>query len=149
MVTHRGIKVSPDQIRAIYSMQPPRNPKEVQKFTSMIVALNRFISRSADRCRPFFLLLNKWKGFEWTEECASAFQQLKEYLSRPPIMSSPKADEVLFAYIAVAHHAVSLVLIRMDNDVQRPVYYMSKSLHEAEIRYLPLEKAILVVIQAT
>ena len=63
MVTHRGIKVSPDQIRAIHSMQP-RNPKEVQKFTSMIAALNRFISRSTDRCRPFFLLLNKWKGFE-------------------------------------------------------------------------------------
>ena len=51
-------------------------------------------------------------------------------------------DEVLFAYIAVASHAVSLVLIRVDNGIQRPVYYMSKSLHEAEVRYLPLEKAI-------
>ena len=64
MVTHRGIEVSPDQIRVIHSMQPPWNPKEVQKLTGMIVALNRFISRSADRCRPLFLLLNKWKGFE-------------------------------------------------------------------------------------
>ena len=62
MVTHRGIDVSPDQIRAIHSMQPPRNPKEVQKLTDMIATLNHFISRSADRCRPFFLLLNKWKG---------------------------------------------------------------------------------------
>ena len=149
MVTHRGIEVSPDQIRAIHSMQPPRNPKEVQKLTGMIAALNRFISRSADRCRPFFLLLNKWRGFEWTEECALAFQQLKEYLSRSLIMSSPEVDEVLFAYIVVAPHAVSLVLIRVDNDVQRPVYYVSKSLHEAEIRYLPLEKAILVIVQAT
>ena len=94
MVTHRGIEVSSDQIRAIHSLQPPRNPKEVQKLTGMIAALNRFISRSADRCRPFFLLLNKWKGFEWTEECALAFQQLKEYLSRPLIMSSPEVDEV-------------------------------------------------------
>ena len=64
MVTHRGIEVSPDQIRAVNSLQPPRNPKEVQKLTSMIAALNRFISRLADKCRPFFLLLNKWKGFE-------------------------------------------------------------------------------------
>ena len=115
----------------------------------MITALNRFISRSADRCRPFFLLLNKWKGFEWTEECALAFQQLKEYLARPPIMSSPEADEVLFAYVAVAFHAISLVLIREDNGTQRPVYYVSKSLHEAEIRYLPLEKAVLAIVQAT
>ena len=87
MVTHRGIEVNPDQIRAIKNLQPPRNPKEVQKLTGMTVTLNRFISRSADRCRPFFQLLHKWKGFEWTEECALAFQQLKEYLSRPPIMS--------------------------------------------------------------
>ena len=53
MVTHRGIEVSPNQIKAIHNMQPPRNPKEVQKLTRMIAALNRFISRSADRCRPF------------------------------------------------------------------------------------------------
>ena len=93
--------------------------------------------------------MNKWKGFKWTEECALAFQQLKEYLSRPPIMSRPKVDEVLFAYITVASHAVSLVLIRDDSGVQKPVYYVSKSLHEAEVCYLPLERAILVVVHAT
>jgi len=64
MVTHRGIEVNPDQVNAINSLQPPRNPKEVQKLTGMTAALNRFISRSMDRCRPFFQLLNKWKGFE-------------------------------------------------------------------------------------
>ena len=115
----------------------------------MTAALNWFISRSADKCRPFFLLMNKWKGFKWTEECALAFQQLKEYLSRPPIMFSPEVDEVLFAYIAVAPHTVSLVLIRVDSGIQRPIYYVSKSLHEVEIHYLPLEKAILAVVHAT
>ena len=64
-------------------------------------------------------------------------------------MSSPEVDEVLFAYLAVASHAVSFVLIREDNDIQRPVYYVSKSLHEAEVRYLSLEKAILAVVHAT
>ena len=59
----------------------------------------------------FFLLMNKWKGFEWTEECALAFQQLKKYLSRPPIMSNSLMDEVLFSYIAIAPYAVSRVLI--------------------------------------
>jgi len=100
-------------------------------------------------CRPFFQLLNKWKGFKWNEECVLAFQQLKEYLSRPPIMSRPEVDEVLFAYITVASHAVSLVLVRVDSGVQRPIYYVSKSLHEVEVRYLPLEKAILAVVHRT
>ena len=149
MVTHRGIKVNPNQIKAINDLKPPRNAKEVQKLTGMIAALNRFISRSADRCRPFYLLINKWKGFEWSKDCTVAFQQLKEYLLRPPIMSSPTADEVLYAYIVVAPHAVSLVLIRDDIGLQWSVYYVSKSLHEAEVRYLPLEKAILALVHTT
>ena len=63
-------------------------------------------------------------------------------------MSSPEADEVLYANIVVAPHAVSLLLIRDDNDLQKPVYYVSKSLYEAEVRYLPLEKAILAMVHA-
>ena len=61
-------------------------------------------------------------------------------------MSSPEPDEVLFAYIAMAPYAVSLVLIRVNGGVQRLVYYVSKSLHEAEMRYLPLKKAILAIV---
>ena len=64
-------------------------------------------------------------------------------------MSSPETDEVLFAYITVAPHAMSLVLIRVDSGRQRSIYYVSKSLHKAEIRYLPLENAILVVVHGT
>ena len=143
MVTHRGIEVNPDQIKAINNLQPPQNPKEVQKLTGMMAALNRFISSSTERCRP------KWKEFEWSEECVMAFQELKQYLSHPPIMSSPVVDEVLFSHIAVALYAISLVLIRVDSGIQQPVYYVSKSLNEAEVRYLPLEKAILAVVHAT
>ena len=148
MVTHRGIEVNPDQIKAINKLQPPRNPKEFQKLTGMTVALNQFISRSADRCRSFFLLLHKWKGFEWTDECVVEFQQLKQYLSRPPIMSSPVVDEILFSYLVVAFYAISFILIQVDSGIQRPIYYVSKSLNEAEVRYLPLKKAILAVVHA-
>ena len=63
-------------------------------------------------------------------------------------MSKPMVDEVLFAYIAITSHTVSLVLVRVDSGVQRPVYYVSESLHEAEVRYLPLERAILAVVHA-
>ena len=73
MVTHKGIEVNPDQIKAINNLQPSWNPKEVQKLTRMMAALNWFISRSADRCKPFFLLLHKWKEFEWSDECVVAF----------------------------------------------------------------------------
>ena len=54
-----------------------------------------------------------------------------------------------FAYIAVAFYAIGFVLIRVDNGIQRPIYYVSKSVNEAEVRYLPLEKAILTMVHAT
>ena len=54
MVTYRRIEVDPDQIRAIHDLQSSQNPKKVQKLIGMAAALNRFISLSADRCKPFF-----------------------------------------------------------------------------------------------
>ncbi|XP_075667544.1 uncharacterized protein LOC142637124 [Castanea sativa] len=149
MITHRGIEVNPDQIKAILGLHPPRNPKEVQKLAGMFAALNRFISRSTDRCRPFYRLLHKWKDFQWTDECNLAFEDLKQYLTNSPILSTPEKEEVLYVYLAVTNHAVSLFLIRNDGGVQKPIYYVSKSLQEAEQRYLPLEKALLAVVHAT
>ena len=64
-------------------------------------------------------------------------------------MSNPMVDEVLFAYLAIAFCAISFVLIRVDNSVQRLIYYVSKSLNEAKVCYLPLEKTILAMVHAT
>ena len=58
-ITHKGIEVNPNQIKAINNLHPLENPKEVQKLIGMAATLNRFISR----CRPFFQLLHKWKDF--------------------------------------------------------------------------------------
>ena len=64
-------------------------------------------------------------------------------------MSKPEEEEVLFAYIVVASHTMNLILIWVDDRVQKPIYYMSKSLHEANVHYLPLEKAILTIVHVT
>ena len=122
MITYRGIEVNPEQIKAINILHPSRNPKKVQKLTEMAAALNRFISQSANRCRPFFQLLHTLKNFRWTEECVTTFEDLKQYLSSPPILSKPEKGEVLFAYLAVTDYVVSLVLIRNKDGIQRPIY---------------------------
>nr|XP_023887406.1 uncharacterized protein LOC111999508 [Quercus suber] len=68
------------EIEAVKCLKPPSNPKEVQVLIGMLAALNRFISKFADCCRPFYQLLKKWNGFQWNEECDKAFRDLKEYL---------------------------------------------------------------------
>ena len=91
---------------------PPSNSKEVQVLTGMLAALNRFISKFADRCRSFYQLLKKWKGFHWDEECDKAFRELKEYLAKAPMLTAPESGEDLFMYLSVSDHAVSVVLLR-------------------------------------
>ena len=63
-------------------------------------------------------------------------------------MSRLEEEEVLFTYISIASHAVSLILIKVDNEAQQLVYYVSNSLHKVEVHHLPLEKAILAVVHA-
>ena len=56
LITNCRIEVNPDQIEVVQRLQPPSNPKEVQVLTGMLAALNRFISKFADRCHPFYKL---------------------------------------------------------------------------------------------
>ena len=63
-------------------------------------------------------------------------------------MTAPELGVDLFIYLSVLEHAVSAVLLR-DQGVQQPLYYINKTLVDAEMRYLPLEKLVLALMHAT
>ena len=110
MVSQRGIKADLEKVKAIINMTSPRTVKEVQKLTGRIAALNRFVSRAIDKCLPFFKTLKQ--AFVWTDEYEAAFQELKRYLSSPPLLSPSKEEEDLYLYLIVSASAVSAALIR-------------------------------------
>ena len=126
MMSQRGIKVNQDKIRTIMEMVLPRNVKEVQSLNGKVAVLNRFVSRAIDKCLPFFCTLKK--SFEWTVECQQAFEDLKAYLSSPPLLSPSKPGEELFLYLPVSSVAVSAALVRDEKKVQKPVYYTNRKL---------------------
>ncbi len=66
-----------------------------------------------------------------------------------PCLSIPNPGEPLFLYLAVSDHAVSTVLVWELGQEQRPVFFVSKAMDETELRYLPLKKAALALLQAT
>jgi hypothetical protein len=86
-------------------MQSPQTTKQLQHLTRRIADLNRFISRSTDKCLPFFKILRK--TFEWSSECEEAFGKLKEYLTNPTLLSRPGEGEILYLYLVVSPSAVS------------------------------------------
>ena len=110
-------------MKAIINMVSSKTVKEVQKLTRRIATLNRFISRVTDKCLPFFKTLKQ--AFAWTDECETAFQQLKRYLSNPPLLSPSKEGENLHLYLVVSATAMSAALIREEGKKQLPVYYVS------------------------
>ncbi|XP_024014438.1 uncharacterized protein LOC112088399 [Eutrema salsugineum] len=132
IVTERGIEANPKQISAVLDLPSPTSKRELQKLTGRIAALNRFISRSTDKCLPFYQLLRRNKYHTWSAECEDAFKQLKTYLSTPPILAKPENGEMLFLYIVISTSAVSSVLVREERGEQRPIFYVSKSLSDAE-----------------
>ncbi|XP_048608335.1 uncharacterized protein LOC125584234 [Brassica napus] len=142
----RGIEANPKQISAILDLPSPKNSREVQRLTGRIAALNRFISRSTDKCLPFYELLRGNKRFVWDGKCEEAFNQLKHYLTTPPVLSKTEAGDTLSLYIAVTSSAVSSVLIREDRGEQKPIFYTSKRMTEPETRYPTLEKMALAVV---
>ena len=149
MVTQRGIEASPEQIKALINIKSPANAKDVQRLTGRIAALNRFISKSSEKCKEFYDILRKNKKFEWNEKHENALQALKEYMSSAPALAKPEKGDVLSLYLAVSSTAVSAVLVKDHEGTQYPIYYVSKSLLDAESRYSHLEKLILALIMAS
>uniref|UniRef100_A0A2N9FW18 Uncharacterized protein n=1 Tax=Fagus sylvatica TaxID=28930 RepID=A0A2N9FW18_FAGSY len=146
MVSQRGIEANPDKIKAVLEMTPPRSTKEVQSLTGRVAALNRFVSRATDKCLPFFKTLRK--AFVWTDECQESFEELKRYLTSPPLLSPSQQGETLSLYLAVSPTAVSSALIREDGGTQLPVYYTSRAFQGAEDRYPAMEKLALALVIA-
>ncbi|KAM1035324.1 hypothetical protein ACFX2A_039492 [Malus domestica] len=123
MISQRGIKANPEKIKAILDMKEPITSKDIQSLTGKVAALTRFISKATDRCAPFFKALKESKKYiTWTNECAAAFKNLKDYMSKAYLFSKPE-----------------------DGNVERPVYNASKALQDAETRYSNIEKLALAL----
>ncbi|XP_010495612.1 PREDICTED: uncharacterized protein LOC104772729 [Camelina sativa] len=88
------------------------------------------------------------KDFHWDDAFEIAFKQLKEYLTNQPVLVKPEEGEILYLYVSVSSSAVSGVLVWDDRGDQRPIFYSSKALNDAETRYPTLEKLALALIVA-
>jgi dsDNA-binding SOS-regulon protein len=117
-----------------------------------MAALNRFISRIGEWGLPFFKLLKHQEKFVWTTKADQALAQLKDFLSKPPVLTAPRKKEQLLLYLAPTTHVVSTAIVveRQEDDhaypIQRPVYFGSEVLPESKARYQPMQKLLYAVL---
>ena len=149
MVNQRGIEANPKKIQTLIDIRYPSKTKEVQSLTGRVATLNRFIFKATNKCLLFFDSLKRNKRFLWDDKCEQAFRALKEYLGKPPLLSKPIEGELFFLYLAVSKYAVLGALIREEEKVQWPVYYIREWLIDAETKYLEMEKLALALVIAS
>jgi hypothetical protein len=150
-ISHRGIEANPEKISAITNMKAPTCIKDVQKLTGCMTTLNRFISKLGEWGLPFFKLLKHREKFVWIAEADQALEQLKDFLSKPPVLMAPSKKEQLLLYLVATTHVVSTAIVveRQEDGhaypVQRLVYFISEVLSESKARY-QLQKLLYAIL---
>ncbi|KAI5334297.1 hypothetical protein L3X38_024430 [Prunus dulcis] len=148
LVHQRGIEVDKNKAKSIMEALPPRNKKELQSLLGKINFLRRFISNSAGKIQPFssLLRLKQEQTFKWEEQHQQAFQEIKDYLSNPPVLSPPKRGRPLKLYVSASEVSIGSLLVQDNKEgKEQAVYYLSRTLTEVERRYSAIERLCLAL----
>ncbi|KAK2455906.1 hypothetical protein QL285_003321 [Trifolium repens] len=146
VVHNKGIEINQNKTKAILETKPPSTKKQLQSLLGKINFLRRFISNLSGKAQAFspLLRLKKDDPFKWNQEHQKAFDDIKEYLIKPPVLMPPSRDKAMKLYIATSDKTIGSMLAQEDdNGIENAVYYLSRVLNDAEIRYTAIEKLCL------
>ena len=82
-------------------------------------------------------------SFAGGAEQQQAFDEIKEYLSKPPVLVPPQQDRPFYVYLSVGDTSIASVLVQKHDGQERVVFYLSRRMLDAETRYLEIEKRCL------
>lgn len=110
----------------------------------------RFISQLGDKCKPFTHLLKKDVKFLWDDKCQKAFEDIQQYLLNPPILVPMDFLKPDYLYISTILYTLGEMSCQKDDEnKERTIYYLSKTLDDYETRYTPMEKNCFGIVFAT
>ncbi|CAL2231673.1 unnamed protein product [Prunus armeniaca] len=148
-VHQRGIDVDPEKTKAINSLAPPKNPKELKSFMGRLSYIRRFIPGLAATMSAFTPLLKKGKRYEWSEKCQEAYKRVQQIITKLPTMKAPIPGLPLKLYLAATNTAVGALLAQDDHSGEEsPIYYVSRQLRGSEVRYPKTELLCLALVYA-
>jgi hypothetical protein len=111
IVSHHGIKVNSEKIKAILDISRPNDLKDVQRLIGCVAAVSRFISHLGEKALPLYKLMKKSNEFVWTNEADATLKDLKRVLSTAPVLAAPKDKEPMLLYIAATNRVINIVIM--------------------------------------
>ncbi|CAN6684946.1 unnamed protein product [Malus baccata var. baccata] len=148
LVHQRGVEVDKNKSWAIMESPSPTNKVQLQRLLGKINFLRRFITNLAGKIQPLTLLLRlkDKESFEWGPSHQRAFDNIKTYLTSPPVLVPPQRGKPLKLYISALEKSIgSLLAQNNEGGKEQAVYYLSRILTEVETRYSPVERLCLAL----
>ncbi|GJW30864.1 reverse transcriptase domain-containing protein [Tanacetum coccineum] len=143
-----GLEVDKEKISIISKLPPPTNIKGIRSFLRHAGFYRRFIKDFSKIARPLTKLLEKYTPFEFSDECQSAFELLKEKLTCAPVIVSPNRNLPFELMCDASDFAVGAVLGQKDGKNFHPIYFTSKTLNPAQQKYTITEKELMAIVFA-
>ncbi|BHF75659.1 hypothetical protein SprV_0501875500 [Sparganum proliferum] len=149
-ISEEGIHASPEKINAVKLWPTPTSVTELRSFLGLASYYRKFILHFASIARPLHRLTEKGLKFSWTDECQSAFDDLKAQLISAPILTLPNTDADAPPFILdtdASGFAMGGVLSQADSTgTERPICFASKMLSKLQRNYCTYRRELLALI---
>lgn len=139
-----GLKADPKKVTAISEMPPPKDKTSLQRFLGMITYVGKFIPNHSELSTPLRQLLHKDVVWSWTQHQQDAFDKLKMYVTKPPVLQYYDVSKPVTLTCDTSQHGLGAACLQDGN----PIAYASRSLTQTETRYAQIEKELLAVVFA-
>ena len=143
-----GIKVDQDKVEVIRKMTPPVDVRGVRGFIGCVSYYRRFCPRFSEIATPLIKLTKKHAKFEWTAECQTAFDKLKDLLSEAPTLAFPDPGKEYTLYTDSSGECIGAVLTQDSGQGEQPIHYLSHKLSDTQKKWPIVEKEAYAIYYA-
>jgi len=141
--------MSPEKVQAIQDWPEPRKVKDIQSFLGFANFYRRFIHNYSDIVVPLTHLTRKGSPWDFSDQCHSTFNSLKEAFTSAPILTHWVPDAPLTIETDASDYAVAGILsITCSNGELRPVAFYSRTMTPPELNYDTHDKELLTLFEA-
>ena len=143
VIDQYGVRPDQEKVKAIRSLKPPTNVKQVRSFLGMASWYRRFIPNFAEITEKLVKLTKKYARFQWDGECQKAFDYLKDSLTCVPWLAYPDISKPFILYTDASDRSVGAVLVQENENEdewipgipnEKPIYFLSHKLSDSQIK---------------